>query len=81
MGNTVLVPHVSSKIISALDPLSSDAHAPFKGTIHTVIVVLCTVVPVQGLLGLEGSIPRAIRGLAGKSARAASVRATKGVMN
>ena len=80
LRNTMLIPHVSSKIIGALDPLSSDTHTPFNWTIHTIVVVLCTVVLVEGLLSLEGSRPRAIRGLASKSSWGTSMRATMGVM-
>ena len=80
MRNTMLVPHLSSKIISPLDPLSSDARALFNWTIHTVIEVHGLVVPVEGLLRLESSSPGAIRGFAGKSARGASMRTTTGVM-
>ena len=54
MRNTMLVPHVSSKIIRPLDSLSSDAHAPFNWTIHTVAEVHSVVVPVESLLRLEG---------------------------
>ena len=80
MRNAVLVQHVSSKIICPLDSLSSDPHTPFNWTIHTVIIMHCMVVPVEGLLCLEGSMPGAIQDLAGKSARGASMRATKGDM-
>lgn len=66
MRNTVLVPHVRSKIIRPLDPMSSNTHTPFNLTIHTVIVVHCAVMPVQGLLCLKGFSPRTIRDLAGK---------------
>jgi len=76
MGSSMLVPHVSSKIICQLDPPSSDAQTPINWTIHTVAEVHCAVVPVEGLLCLEGSRPRAIRRLAGKSAWGASMRAT-----
>jgi len=77
----MLVPHVSSKIIRPLDPVSSDAHTPFNRTIDTVIVVHCAVVPVEGLLCLEGSRPRAIRRLTGKFAWGTSMRATAAVMS
>jgi len=80
MGNTVLVPHVSSEIIRTLDSFSSNTYTPFNRTIHTVIVVLCSVVPVERLLCLKGSRPGAIRGLAGKSSLGAGMRATVGVM-
>ena len=77
----MLVPHVGSKIISPLDPLSSNTHAPFNWTIYTVVVVHGVVVPVEGLLRLEGSRPRAIRVLAGKSAWGASMRTTTDVVD
>ena len=72
----MLVHHMSSKIVGALDSLSSDTHTPFNWTIDTVIVVLCAVVSVECLPGLENSRPRTIRGLAGNSALSASMRAT-----
>jgi len=78
--NSVLVPHISSKIICPFDALSSNAQAPFNWAIHTVTEVHCAVVSVEGLPCLEGSSPRAIRGLTGKSARCASMRATVGIM-
>jgi len=77
----VPVPHVSSKIISPLNPLMSNAGTPFNWTIHTVAEVHGVIVPVQGLLRLKGSMPRAISGVASKSAWGASMRATKGVMD
>jgi len=80
MGDTVLVPHVSSKIISPLDPLRSDPHTPFNRSIHAAVVMLCAVVPVKRLLRLEGSSPRTIRGFTGKSASGAGMRATMGVV-
>ena len=80
LGNTMLIQHVSSEIICPLDPLSSDTHTPFNWTIYTIIVVLCTVVLVEGLLCLKGFRPRAIRGLASKSSWGASMRAAVRVM-
>jgi len=77
----MLVPHVGSKIISPLDPLSSDAHAPSNWTIHTVAEVHSVVVPVESLLRLEGSWPGAIRGLAGKSSWGTSMRTTAEVVD
>ena len=79
MRNTMLVQHVSSKVIGPLDTLSSDSHTPMNWTIHTVAVMHCSVVPVIGLLCLEASCPRTIRSLAGKFAWGASMRATVGV--
>jgi len=76
----VLVPHVGSKIIRPLDPLRSNAGTPFNWTTHTVAEVHGVVVPIQGLLGLKGSRPRAIWGFAGKSGWGTCMRATKGVM-
>jgi len=81
LRNTVLFPYVSRKIICALDPLSPDTHAPFNWTIYTVIVVHGEVVPVEGLLRLKGSSPRAIQGFVGKFARGAGMRSTKTVMD
>ena len=80
LRNTMLIQHVSSEIVCPLDPLSSDTHTPFNWTIHPIIIVLCTVVLVEGLLCLEGSRPRAIRGLASESTWRASMRATRGVV-
>ena len=79
MGGTVLIPQVSSKIISPLDALSSDPHTPFNWTIHAVVVMHCAVVPVKRLLRLEGCRPRTIRGFTGKSTRGTGMRATMGV--
>ena len=79
MRNTMLVPHVGGEIICALDPLSSDAHAPFNRTIHTVAEVHGAVVPVESLLRLEGSCPGAIRGFARKFPSGASMRTTEEV--
>ena len=76
MRYTMLVQHVSSEIICPLDPMSSNTYTPFNWAIDTVIVVLCTVVPVKSLLCLEDSRPGTIRSLAGKSAWGASMRAT-----
>ena len=76
----MLIQHMSSEIVHPYDPLSSDTQAPFNWTIHTIIVVLCAVVLVESLFCLEGSRPRAIRGLASKSSRGASMRATVRVM-
>jgi len=67
---------VGSKIISPLDPLSTNTHASFNRTIYTVIVVHGVVVPVEGLSRLKGSWPKAIWGFAGKSAWGTSMRAT-----
>ena len=79
--NTVLVPHVSRKIIRPLNPIGSNTPAPFNRTIHTVAKVHCAVVPVEGLPCLEGSMPRAIRGVASKYAWGANMRATVGVID
>ena len=76
----MLIQHVSRKIIGALDPLSSNTHTPWNRTIHTVIEVHGAVVSVKGLLCLESSRPRAIRGLASKSAGGANMRTTIGVV-
>jgi len=76
----MLIQHMSSKVIRPLNPVGSNAPTSFNRTIHTVAEVHCSVVPVEGLLCLEGSIPRAIRGLASKSAWGASMRATVGVI-
>ena len=76
----MLVPHVSSKIICPLDSMSSHTQASINWTVNTVIVMNCLVVPIEGLFCLEGSMPGAIQDLAGKSARGASMRATKGDM-
>ena len=76
----MLIQHVSSKIICPLDPVGSNTPTSFNWTIHTVAEVYCSVVPVESLLCLEGSMPRTIRSLAGKSARSASVRTAVGVM-
>jgi len=81
MINTVLVPHMSGKIICTLDPMGSNTHTPFNRTIHTVIVVLCSVVPVERLLCPKGSWPRAIRGFTGKSAWGTCMRAAAEVMD
>ena len=72
----MLIQHVSSEIVCPLNPLSSDTHTPFNWTIYTVIEVHSTVVSVESLFCLEGSRPRAIRGLASKSTWSASMRAT-----
>ena len=77
--DAVFVPHVSCEVIGPFDSLSSDADTPFNRTIHTVIVVFCMVVSVQGLLCLEDSKPGAIRGVAGKSAWSAGMGPTAGV--
>ena len=77
--NTMLVQHMSSKIISPLDSLSSDTHTPFNRTVHTVAIMHRAVMPTEALLCLEGSRPRTIRGLTGKSPGGASMRATMGV--
>ena len=75
----MLVPHMGSKIICPLDSLSSDTHTPFNWAIHTVAIMHCAVMPIEGLLCLEGSRPRTIRGLTAKSAGGTSMRATVGV--
>ena len=80
LRNTMLVQHMSSKVVCPLDSMSSDTHTPFNWTIHTVIEVHGTVVPVESLLRLKGSRPRAVWGLTGKSAWRTSMRATAGVM-
>ena len=77
----MLVQYVGRKIICPLDPMSSNVLTPFNWTIHTVAEVHGAVVPVEGLLCLEGSRPRAIRGLTGKFAWGASMRATVGVVS
>ena len=81
MGDTVLVPHVYSKIIRPLDSARSNPGTPFNWTIHAVVVVLCAVVPVEGLFRLKGSWPGAIRGFAGKSSWGASMRTTTDVVD
>lgn len=75
----MLVPNMSSKIVSPLDSPCSDSHTPFNWTIDTVIVVLCAVVSVECLLRLENSRPGTIRGFTGNSAFGASIIATVGV--
>ena len=79
LRNTMLIQHVSSKVVYPRDPLSSNPWTPFNWTIHMVIAVLCAVVPVEGLLCLESSRPGAIRRLASKSTRSAGMRTTVGV--
>ena len=76
----MLVQHVSRKVVCPLDSMSSDTYTPLNWTIHTVIEVHGMVVPVKSLLGLEGSRPRAIRGLTSKAARGASMGTAAGVM-
>jgi len=76
MRNVMLVPHMSREIIRSFNPVGSNTRAPFNWTVHTVIEVHCPVVFVECLFRLEGSGPRAIWCLAGKSARGTSVRAT-----
>ena len=66
MSNPMLIQHVSSKVIRPLNPVGSNSPAFFNWTIHTITQVHCAVVPVKGLLRLEGSMPGAIRGLASK---------------
>ena len=76
----MLIPHVSSKIICSLNPICSNAPTIFNWAIHTVAEVNCSVVPVEGLLCLEGSGPRTIRGFASKFPWGAGMRATVEVM-
>ena len=76
----MLIPHVSRKIIHPLNPVGSNAPTSFNRTIHTVAKMHCSVVPVEGLPCLEGSMPRTIRGLASKSDGGAHVRTTVGVI-
>ena len=76
----MLIQHVSSKVVNPLGPLSSNPWAPFNWTIHTVIAVLCAVVPVEGLPCLKSSRPGATRRLASKSTQSAGMRTTVGVV-
>ena len=76
----MLIQHVSRKIVHPLDPVGCIAPTPFNRAIHTVAEVHCSVVPVESLLCLKSSMPRAIRGLASKFAWSASMRATVRVM-
>ena len=53
----------------------ANVHTPLNRTIHTVIEVLSSVVPVEGLFCLEDTGPRAIGSGADKFPGGASVRA------
>ena len=77
----MLIQHVSSKIILPLNTVGSNTPTPFNWAIHTVADVNCSVVPVEGLLCLEGSIPRTIWDLASKFPWGAGMRAAAGVVD
>jgi len=74
----MLAPQVSTKIISPLYPTTSNIQAPFNWAIHTVVEMLSLVVPVEGLLCLEGTRPGAVGFQAGELAGSAAMGATVG---
>jgi len=69
---------MSGKIISPLYPTISNIQAPFDWAVLAVVEVLRLVVPVEGLLGLEGVRPEAVGFQAGELAWSAGVGAAVG---
>ena len=70
----MLAQQVSGKIISPLDPTISNIQVPSNWAIHTVVEVPCSVVSVEGLLGLERVRPGAVGFQAGELAGSAGMR-------
>ena len=71
----MLVQQVSGKIIGTRNPTVANVHTPLNWAIYTVIEVLSSVVPVEGLFCLEETGPRAIGSGADKSPGGTSVGA------